>query len=381
MHSKIIPTNKIYRSNQILHDGRYIKYPFENDLSSLSQRDCKWCLDEFLVNPYENIKANNMSQFFLKTFGEGITDLYLRPYNKKIWKFDPSCLDLQMVGRIPKPPKEDVIASANGAKTEGYLHQLYFNYPVSGGFQTLINKYTSIAKRKGVSIELDSEIKNVKRESDRWIVKCKSKEFRSKRLINSMPIHELGNVLEDGGKLKHLTKALLYNSIYIVILQYKNDSVGNHFAFYVPQEDVIFHRVSKLNYLGENYNNQKELTTLMCEITFRPDSYISHFSKKEIVSECIKGIEKINFAKKTNLIDSYIHYEKYAYVIYDLAHRSNTDNCLNYLKEIGIESCGRFAQFEYMNTDKVVEESAKLASKIQPKFNIDKFTEKELSIN
>ena len=56
-----------------------------------------------------------MLQFFLVTFGEGITDLFLRPYNEKIWKFDPSMMDTQMVERIPKPPPEDIIRSARAS--------------------------------------------------------------------------------------------------------------------------------------------------------------------------------------------------------------------------------------------------------------------------
>ncbi len=80
-----------------------------------------------------------MLQFFLKTFGEGITNTYLRPYNEKIWKFDPSFMDLQMVERIPKPPREDIIKSAQGEAIDGYTHQLYFSYPQEKGINSLIN--------------------------------------------------------------------------------------------------------------------------------------------------------------------------------------------------------------------------------------------------
>lgn len=69
----------------------------------------------------------------MKTFGEGITNIYLRPYNEKIWNFDPAFMDTQMVERIPKPPKEDIIRSASGETIDGYVHQLYFSYPISSG--------------------------------------------------------------------------------------------------------------------------------------------------------------------------------------------------------------------------------------------------------
>src|SRR5215469_3940757 len=69
MHTTMIPTNRVRRSNQIFYKGRYVKYPFENDLSKLPKEDRDYCLQEFLENPYEDYAATNMLQFFLKTFG------------------------------------------------------------------------------------------------------------------------------------------------------------------------------------------------------------------------------------------------------------------------------------------------------------------------
>jgi hypothetical protein len=40
---------------------------------------------------------------------------------------------------------------------------------------------------------------------------------------------------------------------------------------------------------------------------------------------------------------------------------------LSYLQSVGIESCGRFAEFEYMNSDKVAEHSQLLAKKLEGK--------------
>ena len=113
---KILGKNitKIRRSNKIIFKNRYIKYPFENELSKLPKDKLEYCLHTFLNNPFENYDYNNMLQFFLKIFGEGITKTYLEPYNQKIWKFDPSFMDTQMVERIPKPPKIDIINSARG---------------------------------------------------------------------------------------------------------------------------------------------------------------------------------------------------------------------------------------------------------------------------
>jgi len=45
----------------------------------------------------------------LYTFGRGITERYLLPYNRKIWKLDPTLIGTEWVDRIPRPPIEDVV--------------------------------------------------------------------------------------------------------------------------------------------------------------------------------------------------------------------------------------------------------------------------------
>ena len=161
--------HKLRRSNRIFHDGRFIKYPFENELSALSAPERDYCLNSFLNNPYASYPPQSMLQFFLATFGEGITNLYLRPYNEKIWKFDPAFMDTQMVERIPKPPPEDIIKSAQGASTEGYLHQLHFFYPKRGGIQSLLDAFHRKLGRK-TAVHTGAGVEKIIRSGKAWQV-------------------------------------------------------------------------------------------------------------------------------------------------------------------------------------------------------------------
>jgi protoporphyrinogen oxidase len=369
LHSGLIPTNKIYRSNKVFFDNKYIKYPFENDLFSLSDDDRSYCLNEFINNPYQNFSPSNMLQFFLTTFGEGITRLYLQPYNEKIWKFDSSYLDMQMVERIPKPPREDVINSANGKQTEGYLHQLNFLYPSSGGFQSLIDAYFRNASEKGHKILNNSPIQSLSLMSNGWEIKSSNQRWFVDELINTMPIHELFNFLSPPSDIKFALNNLLYNSIYIVMVHVKKDTIGDNFGLYIPDKNIIFHRLSKLNYLGENYIPNDGGSVLMAEITFRPGSLTSSLTESDLIIKVISDLHKCGFISRADVLDCAIKYEKYAYVIYDLNHRNNTDKVLNYLESINIKSVGRFAEFEYLNTDGVVERTLKLANTINKDSN------------
>jgi len=357
-------THQIRRSNQIFYKNRLIKYPFENDLAALPEAERDYCLQEFLNNPYAHYQADNMLQFFLKTFGEGITRTYLQPYNEKIWKFDPSCMDTQMVERIPKPPKEDVIKSAQGIPTDGYTHQLFFNYPIRQGMQSVIDGMISklaplVEIKKGVHIESLQRIDSI------WKITTSQGVFQSQQVINTMPLQELFTYLSDVPEAIRLClDQLIYNSIYIVMLQVKKEAVGNNFALYFPDKNTIFHRLSKLNYLGDSYCLPDQGTTLMAEITFRPNSYLSTLSSETIKQRVIQDLINQNLICGEDILDCRIQRFKYAYVVYDLHHRQNIQTVLSYLESIGIYSCGRFAECEYLNMDGILEHSQQLAKKL-----------------
>jgi len=148
------------RDNKIWFKGRLVKYPFENDLAALAPQDNFECIHGYIVNPHANDEPHNLAEWSYKTFGEGISNKYFLPYNKKIWNYDTHKLGLEFVSRIPKPPMEDVLKSAIGIPTEGYLHQLYYYYPVEGGYEQIVH---GVAKRVRGTIRAGFAVERVRR--------------------------------------------------------------------------------------------------------------------------------------------------------------------------------------------------------------------------
>ncbi|HOX23468.1 MAG TPA: NAD(P)-binding protein, partial [Elusimicrobiales bacterium] len=230
-------TAQLRRSNRIFHKGRFVKYPFENELSALEPAERDYCLKEFLENPRREAPAGNMQDFFLKTFGRGITELYLGPYNRKIWKYDPAQMDTQMVERIPRPPDEDVIRSARGESTEGYEHQLYFHYPQQGGTESLIKGLLArLSKEKRVLPS--AKIQRLSRQDNGWVVHTDKGEFAAGRLVNCMPLPQLFRFVEPSAEVKAALGGILHNSIHIVLLRAKKDRLGDNFAVMCADENV-----------------------------------------------------------------------------------------------------------------------------------------------
>ena len=358
--------DKIRRSNRILHKKRFVQYPFENDLSKLPPEDLDYCVNGFLHNPYENYNAQNMLQFFLKTFGEGITNTYLRPYNEKIWKFDPSFMDTQMVNRIPKPPKEDILRSAAGETVDGYTHQLYFTYPKQGGTEALIKAFIDKLSAK-VKIHTNTKVEEVQKNNDGFMVKTSSGTFKADKIVSTMPANELCHIYQTADKPQEILDAaddLKYNSIAIGIINVSKDKAGDNFAFMIADKDVKFHRLSKLDFLGSHYH-KAGTATYMVEITYRKNDLNDKASDAELTGKIIEGLQGIGFidsSEEVNFTD--IKRFEYAYVIYDLNHRRNMDKIKAWFAEEGVHLNGRFGSFEYLNMDAVIEQSQKLAKSL-----------------
>ena len=355
------------RSNRILHKKRFVQYPFENDLSKLPKEDIDYCVNGFLHNPYENYDAKNMLQFFLKTFGEGITNLYLRPYNEKIWKFDPSFMDTQMVERIPKPPKEDILKSANGETIDGYLHQLYFTYPKKGGTEALIKAFISKLSDK-VKIHANNKILNVKKQGNKFLVTTSKKEYICDKIVSTIPANEFCHIYEDKNKpqeILNIADNLKYNSIAICIVNVSKDYTGDNYAFMIADKNVKFHRISKLDFMGEHYHINGT-ATYMAEITYRKNDLNDRATDAELTQKVIEGLKTIGFIdseKDVNFTD--LKRFEYAYVIYDLKHRENMDKIKKYFTTQDIYLNGRFGSFEYLNMDAIIRQSKNLTEKIE----------------
>ena len=156
--------NHCRRANSVLFRGRYVKYPFENNLAALEKQDCYECLIGYLKADFP--KPANFEEWMYYSFGQGIAEKYLVPYNRKIWKTEPREMGVEWVERIPRPPVENVVRSALGIATEGYVHQLFFRYPLAGGIEALVQAMIAPDAR----ITCGFRVREVRREPGGWQV-------------------------------------------------------------------------------------------------------------------------------------------------------------------------------------------------------------------
>jgi protoporphyrinogen oxidase len=351
------------RENRIYYKGALVKYPFENDLASLPKQDNFDCIYGYIVNPRAGETPRNLAQWSYVTFGAGISEKYFIPYNAKIWNYDPEKIGLEFVERIPKPPMADVLKSSIGISTEGYLHQLHYSYPTEGGFESIVRAF---AARVPGEIHTSWPVASVERDGDDWRVTSTSGEQRWYReLVSTLPIHELLKVWKDAPAEVHETvKPLRYNSLLNVLIGCNTDPGHNYTALYVPDPELLFHRLSFPKAFGEKCVPPGS-SSIMAEITSNEGDGIWELSDDALLERVIGEVEGIGFVDRASIAYKRVARFTYGYPVYDLEYRANVTAMRDAVARTGLRLLGRFAQFDYINSDVCVERALALANELR----------------
>lgn len=351
------------RENKIWFRDRLVKYPFENDLASLPKEDNFDCIYGYIVNPRANDEPRNLSEWSYKTFGAGISEKYFIPYNEKIWNYDATKIGLEFVARIPKPPMEDVLRSSIGIATEGYLHQLYFYYPIEGGYESLVHAF---AKQVRGAIKTSSEVTEVARDGNGWRVTTKDGTAHAYDvLVSTIPIHELLQIWPDApAAAREAAAKLRYNSLINVLLGMNEDRGYPYTAIYIPEPEILFHRLSFPKAFSERCVPEG-CSSIMAEITTSEGDATYEMSDEKVLARVIGDLERTGFVDPKTITYKRVVRFVYGYPVYDLDYRANVTAMRDAVAAAGLHLLGRFAQFDYINSDVCVERALQLAADLR----------------
>jgi len=346
------------RNNKILFGGRYVKYPFENGLGDLEKQDIYDCLIGYINNSYS--APSNFREWISYTFGEGISSKYLIPYNEKIWKFDLSKMDTEWVERVPRPPLEDIIKSAVGIETEGYTHQLFFDYPLLGGIESLIR---AIIKKDSQNTA-GYEVKIIRRTAGGFTVSNGIDERSYDKIVITFPINEAISCMDNAPQnVQGAARRLRHNSVRVVLIGLNNESLLDKTAVYIPDSSIAAHRICFMGYFSRS-NAPYGKSSLIAEVSAFKGHELYEMSDATLIERLVDELDEKGIIDRNDVITTDITNTEYAYIIYDLEYRENLRIVRDFLGSLGIETLGRFGEYEYINMDEVIKRSIMVANKM-----------------
>lgn len=351
------------RNNRISLGGRLLKYPFENDLSSLGLEDAFACARDYLINPYKELHPEpaNLREWFLHHFGEAMCEMYFFPYNEKVWNVPVAELSMLWADRIPQPPPEDVLRSAMGYSTEGYLHQLYYHYPLRGGYQAISEAW---AARVGPTF--DFPVDRISRVDGGIVVGSGGRERRYDRIVSTMPLDTLLRVVdfEVPDAVRRAVDELMVNPMLVVSLGIRGEDAEGMTAVYFGDRGFKVNRVSYPATFSP-HNAPEGHYAIQAEITCLPDDPAWSWTDAQAVSHVVEGLVDAGLIPGPEVVDlSHVERVRHAYVVYRQGYEEHAAVVRDWFPAQGIDLCGRFSYFEYVNVDGAVARAMDVAGRL-----------------
>ncbi len=76
------------------YKGLWVPYPFQNNISMLPKDDQVLAMDGLIDAALEcrvaNTKPKDFDEWIVRMMGAGVADMFMRPYNYKVWAVPPS---------------------------------------------------------------------------------------------------------------------------------------------------------------------------------------------------------------------------------------------------------------------------------------------------
>jgi protoporphyrinogen oxidase len=229
--------NVLERVSYVWLKQRWIPYPFQNNICSLPLEDQVSCINGLIEAKVANAVATappaNFDEWIMRVMGEGIADIFMRPYNYKVWAVPTTMMQCSWLGeRVATANVAKVVENVLRNKTEsGWGPNAVFRFPQEGGtgaiWKKVANMFPKERQKYGVKVtHMDPK--------EKLLTLSDGSKIKYNKLLTTIP---LDITLTWLGK-KDLADRLTYSSSHIVGLGIRGTNPhGDKCWMYYPEDD------------------------------------------------------------------------------------------------------------------------------------------------
>jgi protoporphyrinogen oxidase len=334
------------RSSYVRFDGRWVPYPFQNNLRYLPEEVTDECLDGLAKAPGGDSRMD-FGSWMRAVFGEGITRHFMAPYNFKVWATRPeamastwiaervSVVDYERALRNVREGHDDVAWGPNNT----------FVFPALGGTGEI---YVRAAAGLGDRIRYHEQVVAID-PAARVARTATGGEVGYRALVSTAPVDRLVGWIRDAPEALHSAASeLRHSSVYMVGVGYEQPLSDSKSWMYFPQNHAPFYRATNFaKYSPANVPNGDvdRHSAYMTETSFSDQKPVNRSSLEEDVE---RGLRAAGVVEGRPAVVS-VHVEEidYAYPVPTLERDGALDAIQPWLMEREIYSRGRFGSWRY----------------------------------
>lgn len=337
-----------------LYKGIWIKHPAQNNLYPLPSDEKEHIIADFKKRPL-NVDAStikNYEQWLKVQYGDYFAEHFPMVYTRKYWMEEACNLETRWIGnRLYQPSLEEVIQGSLSQNTPVTYYAKDMRYPKKGGFKAFLG-----ALADNQDIRYGQKVVNISPE-DKTIRTSAGISYTYDRLISSLPLPELVNMLPSvPDEVRVAAGKLRCTSGYQVSIGLRGNNIPPYLWWYIYDEDILPARVYAPS-LKSPDNVPDGYSSLQLEVYCEKDKYTYNQLYEGSVGKLIElGILNVN-----DIIFTDIRFEPYVNVIFDHNIYKSRQIVRDYLASIGIETIGRFGEWDYLWSDQSLMSGMRIA--------------------
>ncbi len=333
-----------------------VPYPFQANLHALPPDVRRACVDGLknLKKSYKTPPAD-FETWCLRSFGKGLYQAFLKPYNTKLWGRAPKALTHEWCGPfVPAPPAALIAKSATQKSNQKFGYNSYFYYPKRGGCGALAG---ALAARL-THLQLNSPVTQI--DLKHKTVRAGGKIFSYSNLINTLPLPDFLRLLKNAPTLTPYANQLVNQPVTVCHQAYKGKAPAFNWV-YTPDAKDPFYRVGVQSSFASG-QAPKGCYSLYIELSgqHRPGKTLENRIGQALLQ---KGIISKRDVKLFSLWQTLTP----AYVVYNKKHTPVVRRVLEALAKQNCFCAGRYGRWEYSFMESALLQGQELAKKLYNK--------------
>jgi len=342
----------VEKITHISYKDRYIDFPFQKNIHQLDQQDFIDCLYDLVYKADMDVKS--FKDFVISRFGKSIAELFLIPYNEKLYATDLDKLDKDAMGRFfPDADLKDIIS--NFRVSDGASYNSTFTYPRGGAIEYI----------RAIERRVDPECLELNKRLTAIDPAAKTATFSDgevvefDNLINTMPLPKLLDICN----IDYDRSKFTANKVAVFNLGFDRPAKQNSHWVYFPQKELCFYRIG---YYSNIFGDDR--MSLYVEIGLESDAEID---REALLAQVLKDLEKMDVVDGHQLVDHEFLVMAPAYVHISKESEEEKARVLAQLAESNIYSAGRYGAWTYCSIEDNIIEALNLSLKLEETTSIE----------
>jgi protoporphyrinogen oxidase len=318
---------------------RWLKHPAQNNLFPLPPDERVALIKSFLARAAV-LNDGDYESWLRHQYGDAIAERYPIRYTRKYWGTPARDLSTTWIGnRMRRAELDEILFGAMSAETPNQYYTKEMRYPRTGGYKAFIQPLLDHAEiRCGHRCTaIDTDLRQLQFSNGDVI--------QYEQLVSTLPLPELvaitrpmpERVLRSAEKLKA-------TSIDLISVGFKRPVVKDLW-FYIYDEDIFASRAYSPSVKSPD-NAPAGCSSLQFEIYTRGKEPLLEPSL--LKANTLEALRKMSIAKDDDIVLVDHRRISYGNVIFDRGMEDNRARVLDWCRDAGIASCGRFGRWDYL---------------------------------